>query len=82
MQLYETKFSLCHVLSQVLTNATPDMRVFREETFGPAVPLFRFRDEAEAIQLANNSEYGLAAYFYTKGGGASATFRGMLCASI
>jgi len=40
------------------------MRVFREETFGPIAPLFRFRTEAEAIKLANDTEYGLAAYFY------------------
>ena len=41
-------------------------RVFREETFGPLVPLFRFHDDDEAIMLANDTEYGLAAYFYTK----------------
>lgn len=50
----------------ILSNATIDMRIFREETFGPAVPLFKFKDEDEAIQLANNTEYGLAAYFFTK----------------
>ncbi|CAL8462841.1 g2375 [Coccomyxa elongata] len=50
----------------VLSNATIDMKIFREETFGPAVPLFRFKDDEEAIQLANNTEYGLAAYFFTK----------------
>ena len=41
------------------------MRFFREETFGPLAPLFRFKDEAEAIRLANDTEYGLAAYVYT-----------------
>jgi succinate-semialdehyde dehydrogenase/glutarate-semialdehyde dehydrogenase len=48
----------------VLTNVTPDMAVAREETFGPVAPLFRFNTEAEAIALANATEYGLAAYFY------------------
>ncbi len=48
----------------VLTNVTPDMAVAREETFGPIAPLFRFNTEAEAISLANATEYGLAAYFY------------------
>jgi len=50
----------------VIADATIDMRVFREETFGPLVPLFRFHDDDEAIMLANDTEYGLAAYFYTK----------------
>ena len=44
------------------------MKIFREETFGPAVPLFKFGSDAEAVQLANDTEYGLAAYFYTKVG--------------
>jgi succinate-semialdehyde dehydrogenase/glutarate-semialdehyde dehydrogenase len=48
----------------VLTDATPAMLLAREETFGPVAPLFRFRDDAEAIHLANDTEYGLAAYFY------------------
>ena len=50
----------------VLANATIDMKVFREETFGPAIPLFRFRRDSEAVQLANDTEYGLAAYFWTQ----------------
>ena len=50
----------------VLANVTPAMRVAREETFGPVAPLFRFDTEAEAIQMANATEYGLAAYFYTR----------------
>ena len=50
----------------VLANATIDMKVFREETFGPAIPLFRFRHDSEAVQLANDTEYGLAAYFWTQ----------------
>jgi succinate-semialdehyde dehydrogenase/glutarate-semialdehyde dehydrogenase len=48
----------------VLVDVTPQMAVAREETFGPVAPLFRFRTEAEAIGLANDTEFGLAAYFY------------------
>jgi succinate-semialdehyde dehydrogenase/glutarate-semialdehyde dehydrogenase len=40
--------------------------IFRDETFGPVAPLFRFKDEAEAIEMANDTEFGLAAYFYTR----------------
>jgi succinate-semialdehyde dehydrogenase / glutarate-semialdehyde dehydrogenase len=50
----------------VLTHVTPQMRVAREETFGPVAPLFRFETEAEAIRMANDTEFGLAAYFYTR----------------
>jgi succinate-semialdehyde dehydrogenase/glutarate-semialdehyde dehydrogenase len=48
----------------VLTEVTPQMLLAREETFGPVAPLFRFGTEAEAIALANDTEFGLAAYFY------------------
>jgi succinate-semialdehyde dehydrogenase/glutarate-semialdehyde dehydrogenase len=48
----------------ILTGVTPAMAVAREETFGPVAPLFRFSDETEAIALANDTEFGLAAYFY------------------
>ncbi len=48
----------------VLGDVTPAMAVAREETFGPVAPLFRFRSEAEAVTLANDTEFGLAAYFY------------------
>ncbi len=50
----------------ILTNITPNMIVAREETFGPVAPLFRFHTEAEAIQMANDTEFGLAAYFYSR----------------
>jgi len=48
----------------VLAEARPDMLLAREETFGPVAPLFRFQTEAEAVRLANSTEFGLAAYFY------------------
>jgi len=50
----------------VLTGASRDMALAREETFGPVAPLFRFETEAEAIALANATEFGLAAYLYTR----------------
>jgi succinate-semialdehyde dehydrogenase/glutarate-semialdehyde dehydrogenase len=48
----------------VLTGVTPSMMISREETFGPVAPLFRFKTEEEAIALANDTEFGLASYFY------------------
>ncbi len=48
----------------ILAEATPDMAIFREETFSPVAPVFRFKTEEEAIRLANDTEFGLAAYFY------------------
>ncbi|MCM2328917.1 MAG: NADP-dependent succinate-semialdehyde dehydrogenase [Lysobacter sp.] len=50
----------------ILTGVTPEMKVSREETFGPVAPLFRFKDEAEALSLANSTEFGLASYFYSR----------------
>ncbi|WP_250507793.1 NAD-dependent succinate-semialdehyde dehydrogenase [Caballeronia sp. GAFFF3] len=50
----------------VLADATSDMQLSCEETFGPVVPLFRFDDEAEAIRAANDTPFGLAAYFYSQ----------------
>ena len=50
----------------VITDVTPDMLVAREETFGPVAPLFRFESEADATAMANDTEFGLAAYFYTR----------------
>lgn len=50
----------------VVADVTPDMAVAREETFGPLAPLFRFGSEEDAIRLANATEFGLAAYFYSR----------------
>jgi succinate-semialdehyde dehydrogenase/glutarate-semialdehyde dehydrogenase len=50
----------------VLVDVTTEMLVAREETFGPVAPLFRFRDDDEAVRLANATEFGLAAYFYSR----------------
>ncbi|HJT07997.1 MAG TPA: NADP-dependent succinate-semialdehyde dehydrogenase [Stellaceae bacterium] len=50
----------------ILADVTTAMQVTREETFGPVAPLFRFKTEAEAIQMANDTEFGLAAYFYSR----------------
>src|SRR5215472_14419512 len=49
----------------VLTGATPEMELSCEETFGPVAPVFRFRDETEVIRDANDTPFGLAAYFYS-----------------
>ena len=56
----------CYLQPTVLTNVSPDMRVFREEIFGPVAPLFRFSTEEEAIAMANDTEFGLACYFYSR----------------
>ena len=50
----------------VLSPCTPDMQVCRDETFGPVAPLIRFSSEAEAIGMANDTEFGLAGYAYTR----------------
>jgi succinate-semialdehyde dehydrogenase/glutarate-semialdehyde dehydrogenase len=57
----------------VLSGATPEMKVAREETFGPLAPVFRFSTEEEGIALANDTEFGLAAYFFA--GDLGRTFR-------
>lgn len=68
----------------VVRDATGDMAVAREEIFGPLAPVFRFQDDAEVVQLANATEYGLAAYFYARDIGrimrvAEALEYGMVC---
>ncbi|MNG95319.1 Succinate-semialdehyde dehydrogenase [NADP(+)] GabD [compost metagenome] len=50
----------------VLRDASPDMLLASEETFGPLAPLFRFHDEAEALEIANATPYGLGAYYFTQ----------------
>jgi succinate-semialdehyde dehydrogenase/glutarate-semialdehyde dehydrogenase len=50
----------------VLRDVNPQMQVSREETFGPVAPLFRFTREEDAVRLANDTEFGLAAYFYSR----------------
>lgn len=50
----------------IVTHVTPDMLVAREETFGPIAPIFSFKDEQQAIHMANDTEFGLASYFYTR----------------
>ena len=50
----------------VIANVNTQMKVAREETFGPLAPLFRFETDDEAVQLANDTEFGLAAYFYSR----------------
>lgn len=50
----------------IMTDVTQEMRVAKEETFAPLAPIFRFSTESEAIAMANDSEFGLAAYFYAK----------------
>jgi succinate-semialdehyde dehydrogenase/glutarate-semialdehyde dehydrogenase len=50
----------------VVADVTTDMKVAREETFGPFAPLFRFKTEEEAVRMANDTEFGLASYFYTR----------------
>ena len=56
----------CFIEPTVLTDVSPDMRVFSEEIFGPVAPLFRFGTEEEAVRMANDTEFGLACYFYSR----------------
>jgi succinate-semialdehyde dehydrogenase/glutarate-semialdehyde dehydrogenase len=56
----------CFIEPTLLTGVKTDMRVFSEEIFGPVAPLFRFEDEDDAIALANDTEFGLASYFYSR----------------
>jgi succinate-semialdehyde dehydrogenase/glutarate-semialdehyde dehydrogenase len=56
----------CFIEPTILTRVSDDMRVFREEIFGPIAPLFKFKTEQEAIAMANDTEFGLACYFYSR----------------
>ena len=56
----------CFIEPTLLTDVEEGMRVFSEEIFGPVAPLFRFSDEAEAVAMANDTEFGLASYFYSR----------------
>jgi succinate-semialdehyde dehydrogenase/glutarate-semialdehyde dehydrogenase len=56
----------CYVEPTILTDVNEDMRVYREEIFGPVAPLFKFKTEEEAIAMANDTEVGLASYFYSR----------------
>lgn len=61
-----SKLGECFYQPTVLTGVNDQMRVFREEIFGPVAPLFSFKDEAQAIEMANDTEFGLASYIYTR----------------
>ena len=61
-----SELGACFVEPTILTGVRNDMRVFREEIFGPVAPLFRFEAEEEAIAIANDTEFGLACYFYSR----------------
>ena len=56
----------CFIEPTILTNVSDDMRVFKEEIFGPIAPLFKFSTEEEAVTMANDTEFGLACYFYSR----------------
>jgi len=56
----------CYIEPTLLTNVNDNMRVFSEEIFGPVAPLFKFKTEDEAIAMANDTEFGLACYFYSR----------------
>jgi succinate-semialdehyde dehydrogenase/glutarate-semialdehyde dehydrogenase len=56
----------CYVQPTLLTDVSKDMKVFSEEIFGPIAPLFKFKTEEEAIAMANDTEFGLACYFYSR----------------
>ncbi len=56
----------CYYQPTILTEVTSEMAVFRNEIFGPVAPVVRFSDEAEVIAMANDTEFGLASYFYTR----------------
>ena len=61
-----SKLGTCFIEPTILVDVTPDMRVFREEIFGPVAAIFKFSTEEEAISMANDTEVGLACYFYSR----------------
>ena len=61
-----SELGACFIEPTILTEVSDDMRVFREEIFGPIAPLFKFKTEEEAIAMANDTEFGLACYFYSR----------------
>ena len=63
---HRSDLGVCFVEPTVLTDVSDDMKVFREEIFGPIAPLFKFKTEEEAIAMANDTEFGLACYFYSR----------------
>jgi len=56
----------CFIEPTILTDVNTDMKVFREEIFGPIAPVFKFSTEEEVVQMANDTEFGLACYFYSR----------------
>ena len=56
----------CFIEPTILADVTDDMRVFKEEIFGPIAPVYKFDNEQQAIDIANNTEFGLACYFYSR----------------
>lgn len=56
----------CYYEPTILTNVNRDMRVYREEIFGPVAPIVKFSTEQQAIEMANDTEFGLASYLYTR----------------
>ena len=61
-----SKLGSCFIEPTILTNVSRDMRVFSEEIFGPVAPIFTFNCEEQAVEMANDTEFGLAAYFYSR----------------
>lgn len=61
-----SELGACFYEPTILADVSDDMRVFREEIFGPVAPLFKFKTEEEAIRMANDTEFGLACYFYSR----------------
>ena len=56
----------CFINPTILTNVDKSMRVYKEEIFGPVAPILKFKTEEEAIKIANDTEFGLACYFYSR----------------